>query len=83
MTVKLLRAFWELFRDTILEIQSKHEKHEMAKEKQNPDYSKSSTEMKNTEKSADTVTRYFTFTKLYFLLGVKDMNEKMLTSYFN
>lgn len=32
MEVKLLRAFWELFRDTILEIESKCEKHEMAKE---------------------------------------------------
>lgn len=64
-----MRAFWELFRDTILEIQSKREKHEMAKEKQNPDYSKSSTEMKNTEKSEDTVTRYFTFTKSVFSTG--------------
>lgn len=41
----------------------------MAKEKQNPDYSKSSTEMKNTEKSEDTVTRYFTFTKSVFSTG--------------
>lgn len=50
MKVKLLRAFWELFRDTILVIQSKHEKHEIAKEKKYPEYSKylkSSTEMKN------------------------------------
>jgi len=69
MNVKSLRACWKIFRDIILEIQSKCEKHKMAKEKQKPEYSKFSTEMKkmkNAERSEDIFTKYFIFTKSVF-----------------
>lgn len=45
--VKLPQVFWELFRDTILEIQRTCEEHDVVKENQNTEYSNSSTEMKN------------------------------------
>lgn len=69
MTVKLLRAFWELFRDTILEIQSKRKKHEMI-------IQNLQLRLKTLKSLKILLQNILLLPKVYFLLGVKDMNEK-------